>query len=141
MEMKRPEGRPRIITPEKVQKLEEAFEWGCSDLEACLHADISKSTFYAWIKQNPSFWDRKEVLKKTPTIRARQSVLRGIESDSDLALKYLERKEKGEFSLRQEWTGKDGSPIETISHISDDQAQKLAKEYEDKLKELTLNNS
>lgn len=127
------------MTPETIQKLEEAFEWGCSDPEACLHAGIAKATFYDYLQKHKDFADRRELLKKNPTIRARQSVLRGLETDSDLALKYLERKEKGEFSLRQEWTGQDGGPIETVSTIADaDEARKLALEYEEKLKELAL---
>lgn len=95
-------GRPTIMTPEIVAKLEEAFLWGCSDLEACLHARIGKSTLYNYQNVNPEFVERKEQLKKNPTLRARKCVFDGIESDSDLSLRYLERKERDEFSTKNE---------------------------------------
>jgi hypothetical protein len=41
-------------------------------------------------------------LKETTIIKARNSVLRGIEDNPELALKYLERKRKAEFSTRTE---------------------------------------
>jgi hypothetical protein len=41
-----PAGRPTKMTPDTVKKLEEAFLLGCSDIEACLVADISKQTLY-----------------------------------------------------------------------------------------------
>lgn len=44
---------------------------------------------------------------------ARKSVVQGLPKDRDLALKFLERKKKDEFSLRQEMTGKDGKDLPT----------------------------
>ena len=38
--------RPRKITKETVQKLEEGFLMGLSDREACIYADIAVSTLY-----------------------------------------------------------------------------------------------
>lgn len=53
-------GRPTIMTPDIVNKLEQAFSMGCSDLEACLYAGISKQTLYNYQAKNPEFVDRKE---------------------------------------------------------------------------------
>jgi len=96
-----PVGRPTVMTPDTVKKLEEAFLLGCTDLEACLVADISKETLYNYQDKNPEFVGRKEKLKLFPIYRARASVMNGID-DPDLALKFLERKKKDEFSLRTE---------------------------------------
>jgi uncharacterized protein with von Willebrand factor type A (vWA) domain len=41
-------GRPTKMTKEVVRKLEHAFMLGCTDAEACCHADISHSTPYAY---------------------------------------------------------------------------------------------
>lgn len=94
-----------------VQKLEEAFAMGCTDLEACLYADISKSAFYAYQDKHPEFLNRKEILKERPVLQARNSVIKAMRYDGNLALKYLERKKKSEFALRTEMTGKDGADL------------------------------
>lgn len=100
-------GRPTVMTPEVVKKLEEAFLLGCTDLEACLFADISKQTLYNYQEAHPEFVDRKEKLKENPVFLARSSVVRSMQEDGDLALKYLERKKKDEFSVKtqQEHSG------------------------------------
>jgi hypothetical protein len=100
--MAHPGGRPTKMTDETVKKLEEAFLLGCSDLEACFYAEISKQTLYNYQDKFPKFVDRKEQLKQNPFLIARKSVIEGMEEDPKLALAYLERKKKGEFSLRTE---------------------------------------
>lgn len=95
-------GRPTSMTDEVVQKLEEAFLMGCTDIEACFYANIAKQTLYTYQELNPEFKDRKEELKANPIFLARKSVITGVQNDSDLALKFLERKCKDEFSLKSE---------------------------------------
>ena len=60
-------GRPTIITPEIIAKLEQAFSLGCSDLEACIYADIGKTALYDYQEKNPEFTERKEALKQKVT--------------------------------------------------------------------------
>ncbi len=93
-------GRPTIMTPTVVKKLEDAFKLGCSDIEACFAANISKQTLYNYQEKYPEFIDRKSSLKENPTFIARKSVVQGLQSDPHLALKYLERKKKKEFGLK-----------------------------------------
>jgi hypothetical protein len=95
-------GRPTKMTPETIKKLEEAWAFGCSDLEACFYADITSQTLTTYQNANPEFLDRKERLKQRPVLIARQTVVRDISHNSDLALKFLERKRKKEFSTRTE---------------------------------------
>jgi hypothetical protein len=87
-------GRPRKITGEVLQKLEEAFMLGCTDIEASLFAGISPGLLYLFQRRNPDFIKRKEQLKENPILIARKSVMKGIKNDSDLALRFLERKKK-----------------------------------------------
>lgn len=94
-------GRPTKMTPDTIRKLEEAFALGCTDLEACLFADIGKSTLYDYQDENPEFAERKARLKENPVLLARKSVVEALEGDPDLALKFLERKKKDEFSVKQ----------------------------------------
>ena len=96
-------GRPTVVTPEVVAKLEYGFMRGMNDTEACLYADISRSAFYDYCNKNPEFTDRKEELKKQPSVKAKLNVTEAIEQgDVDLSKWYLERRNKDEFSLKQE---------------------------------------
>lgn len=97
-----------------VQKLEQAWALGCSDAEASLYADISKAALCEFLKANPKIAERKERLKETPILKARAAIFKAIEKgDGQLALKYLERKLKREFSTLQELSGPDGKPLPT----------------------------
>ncbi len=106
-------GRPTIMTDLTLQKLKEAFAFGCTDEEACYYAEIGKSTLYNYQNDNPDFLEQKEALKQRPILLARQEVIKGLTGNPELALKFLERKKKDEFSLRSEITGKDGKDIVT----------------------------
>lgn len=104
--------RPTVMTAEVINKLEEAFAWGCSDTEACLWADIAPATLYQYQEKNPEFAERKAELKETPIMLSRKAVVQAIKKgDRITALSYLERKAKKEFSLRQELTGADGKDL------------------------------
>lgn len=95
-------GRPTVITPNVVAKLTEAFKLDVTIEEACLYAGISKDTYYRKVKDNEGFSDEMEQARMYATLRARKTVICQIEQDGDLALKYLERKRKEEFSPRAE---------------------------------------
>ena len=96
-------GRKTVMTPETIRALEQAFSFGCSDLEACQHAGIGKSTLYDYQKENPKFLERKEMLKEKPALKARSVVIEALNrGDKGVAIWYLERKKKHEFSTRVE---------------------------------------
>ncbi len=113
----RPVGRPRIVDELALQKLEEAWKLGCTDEEACLNADISRSTLHNYQKEHPELLDRKEELKEWPNWRARKTVVESLEKDPRMAIDYLGRKKKDEFAQRQEHTGKDGKDLPSIIGI------------------------
>ena len=87
-------GRPSVITDEVLRKLEEAFENGATDSEACGLAGISRSTLYLYCNQNQDFSDRKENLKSMPAYHAKVSILKAIKTDPKVAMDYLERVDK-----------------------------------------------
>lgn len=95
-------GRPSVMTEEVLGKLEEAFKYGATDKEACVYADIAPATLYKYQEENPEYSERKDQLKKLPIFTARKSVVDKLPRDADLALKFLERKRKKEFSTRVE---------------------------------------
>ena len=90
------------FSDETVRKLEDAFLMDCTVEEACLNADITQDTYYRWIKENPKLSERFERLRNNPYLIARKSIIEGIKENPELALKYMERKRKNEFSLKQE---------------------------------------
>lgn len=118
MPTKKKPGRPAVLTPEALQLLKDAFMLGCTDEEACLRADISTSTLYNYQKANPSFLDKKQLWKQNPILLARETTVRGLKRDHNHALRFLERKKKDEFSLKQEIDHTtDGEPIQFINSV------------------------
>lgn len=92
-------GRPTIMTPEVIGKLETAFKAGLTDKRACLHAGINPDTLYEYCKKNPKFAEKKELLKEDTIGRAQLVVrLAILNNDVNTAKWYLERKCKDEYS-------------------------------------------
>jgi hypothetical protein len=91
-------GRPTVMTPKTLDKLREAFLMGCNDKEACVFADISKSTLYDYEKENNDYSDQKETYKSKPVLLARQTIIKAIKNgDIRVSMWYLERKARDEF--------------------------------------------
>ena len=99
--LKKKEGRPTKITKTVLQKLEQAFSLGCSDLEACILAKISPSTLYEFQKVNKEFSERKALLKNKPILKARKTVVSKLHNIG-AATWFLERRRKDEFSTKVE---------------------------------------
>lgn len=109
-------GRKTVMTPEIINKLEQAFSMGCSDLEACLFADIGKTTLYNYQNENPEFVERKEKLKEKLVLKARSVIAKALNNNEiDIAKWYMERKRKSEFSIREEFTGADGESLQGVT--------------------------
>ena len=111
-------GRPTVMTEETLNKLTLAFSKGLSDREACLFANISQQTLYNYCNANPAFLELKEHLKEKPQMQAKLNVVDGIErGDIELSKWYLERKNKGEFSTKQDIgiTGSINNPFENLT--------------------------
>ena len=106
-------GRPTVMTPEVIGKLEDAFSVGATDLEACFVAGIGKDALYDYQKKHPEFSERKEALKKMVNYKAKKVISGAIESgDKTQANWWLERKGKDDgFSSRTELTGGDGKDL------------------------------
>mgnify|MGYP001045582770 CR=1 FL=1 len=118
-------GRPTKFTQETIDKLEAAYLMGCTDIEACLYADVSTTALYNYQEKNPEFVERKQRLKSNPVVMAKGVVLNALEAnDINTAHKVIERKEG--TKIRQEVTGKDGGPVGVIaSHMTAEEATDL----------------
>lgn len=104
-----PAGRPSE-KPEAVKKLEEAFAMDCDVSEACLFANISRTTYYEWIKEDKELADRFEELRNEPFLKARKTIIDNLHNE-ETAKWYLERKKKKEFAARTELTGDEGKDL------------------------------
>lgn len=105
-------GRPTVMTEGAIGKLEQAFANGATDLQACFYAGISKDALYDYQLKHPEFTERKEGLKAQLGLISKNVVGKAIrDGDVNRAGWYLERKEKAEFSTRNEFTGEDGSDL------------------------------
>lgn len=94
-------GRPRTITPEIEAKLEEAFSLGMPVVKALEYARVKKATFYDKMKEDVKFSDKIVAAQNEMSLLARKSLKLGVARNPSIALSYLERKEKDEFSTKQ----------------------------------------
>ena len=89
-------GRPSKIIENVLNKLIEAFSWGCTDLEACNYAGISHTCLYNYQKKYPEFIERKETLKHHPTLLARRIIHHTLTLGEDVqTAKYIIDKTDG----------------------------------------------
>jgi hypothetical protein len=92
--MKDKGGRPTVMTDEVIRLLESAFIAGCTDLEACCYADISKTALYEYCQKNDTFAERKETLKNKPLMQSRFIVQKALDGgDLNTANRVIDRKE------------------------------------------------
>jgi hypothetical protein len=114
-------GRPTVMTDVIVGKLEYGFMKGLNVTECCHYADISRTAFYDYLEKNPEFADRIEELKSSPSTKAKLNVVEAIENgDTDLSKWWLERKNRDEFSTKQEVSADVKGDIEISIELIDD---------------------
>lgn len=116
------EGKFTKLTPETVNKLEEVFALDGTIEEACLFADISRTTYYNWIKDNEEMEERFNILRQSPFLKARRTIEKSLDNPQ-YAFEYMKRKKKNEFSERQEMTGAEGKELQPVlvKFIGDEQ--------------------
>lgn len=104
-------GRPRADIEQYITNIQPFLEVGCSLYEACLHGLVPYTTVIDHQNRDEEIRKKIERMQNIPILVARQSVVADMAENSDMALKYLERKKKDEFSLRSEHTGADGKDL------------------------------
>lgn len=105
----KPKKTPTFWNDEVIKKLEEAFAIDATVAEACYYADIDRQTFYNHVSDaedataaQKKLFGRFQRLRERPVLIARQTVVKQLDKDPELSLKYLERKRRLEFSTRVE---------------------------------------
>ena len=112
---------PDAWTPEAVVLLKQAFSIGCSVTEACLHAKISRSTFYLHCPEGSEKFDEYMALQETPILKARHTVVAALGNVDD-ARWYLKNKKRDEFAEKQIHEQEKPEPVDF-----DEQADKSRK--------------
>lgn len=114
-------GRPTVMTAEVVSKLEYGFMKGLNITECCHYADISRPAFYDYLEKNPDFSNRIDELRSNPSTRAKLNVVEAIENgDTGLSVWWLERRNKDEFSTKQEVSADVKGDIEISVELVDE---------------------
>lgn len=115
------------MTAEVIAKLEQAFTQGFNITHACGLAEISQNSYYDYIQENPDFSKKVEWLRSKPYIRTILGINKLINSEDPTTLRwYAERKNKDEFSLRNESTGANGGAIEHSITVTQEEIRKQA---------------
>jgi hypothetical protein len=99
------------MTEEVIRKIEEVAALDGSVEEMAYYAGVKRATLYSYLEDNPIFSDRIKALRERPVLKARQTVVKSLETPEG-AKWYLARKKKSEFSERIENTGADGGPVQ-----------------------------
>jgi hypothetical protein len=114
-----PYGRPTVMTPDVLDKLKQAFLFGCTDVQAAAFADIGVATLYHYQKENKDFQEEKEKWKENPVLKAKATVYKELDKP-ETAKWYLERKAKDEFSTRQETLAKDEALLKKEQELEEE---------------------
>lgn len=123
--------RPTVMTESVVNKLEEGFSKGLTDVEACLYANISKQSLYDYCKLHPEFTDRKEELKQQPKMKAKLIINDKLDEKDDYNARwYLETKGKDEFSKKVENVNENTNLNKDVTEeLTEEQKRKIAERF------------
>lgn len=107
-----------------IEALKPYYQLGCSTQKACSYAGIPLSTVQTWIDADDDLRCKITAWQNEISAKARMNLREQIANkNTDYSLKWLERKEKDEFSQRTEQTGPDGVPLTiTVVKYTDDNA-------------------
>lgn len=102
--IKKKVGRPTVMVPEVVAKLESIYKLDVTDDVACDYAGIDEATLYRHLEKNDVFARNVRSWKKFGRIAAGNVVMDSIVKDKDVvtAKWWLEKKAPKEFGNRPE---------------------------------------
>lgn len=120
------------MTPDVLQKLEDAFTNAFTDEMACLYAGISEKTLYNYCEANPEFLQRKEKLKLSPNLVAQKKLVEDAAGSIGGARWWAERR-MPDFMPKSKV--EHGGKIATHDVTGDEAVNKVVTEYEAKLRE------
>jgi len=90
-------GRATKLTEEVIRKMEECAAIRATVQELCFYAGIHRDTYYTWMKQNPELSDRLDDLRQKPFLKARQTIIGGLD-DVNVAFKFMEKEKPEDYA-------------------------------------------
>lgn len=88
-------GRPTVMTPEVLKKLEDAYLCDATHLQAAIYAGITEQTLHNYKRDHPKFFERIEQLRGMVSFKAKLNIKKSIDSGDKIDSKWhLERREK-----------------------------------------------
>jgi hypothetical protein len=95
-----------------IEALKPYFKVGCSVKKACEYGGIPQSTVQTWIDADETLRLQITAWQNEPNMLARSNwVAKMAEGDYNSSRDWMTKKEKDEFSDRQEVTGADGKEL------------------------------
>lgn len=95
-------GRPTVLTPKVVSKLEALLGVGLTVREACLESEISHETYYSRLRSDLQFADKMAKAQSNVNSMAKKIVAgKIISGDVKTAKWWLERSDKKELEQKQ----------------------------------------
>ena len=98
-------GRPKAVNEIVLLKLEYAFSIGCNDTQACIHAGISRQTLWNYQEKNPDFIDKKEELKETLPLQAKNNLAYLLAKGDPAMTRFILEKLDPKFSNKLNISG------------------------------------
>ena len=113
-----PVGRPTVMTPENIYKLEEAWKRDMNDAEACFCAGIAPSSLYEYEKKHPEFSERKKELKNALFIQAKTLIADDLlAGNTNRAAWLLERRRAVDYAVGNKAMGPTGGAVEHVHRL------------------------
>jgi len=82
-------GRPPVVSdPKVVSKLEQAFKDGYNVSQACMHAGISRESYYQNLRSNQEFADKMSYAQEWITLQAKSNMISAINKGDLKASKW-----------------------------------------------------
>lgn len=98
---------------EVIKLLKPHFKVGCSIAKACDYAGVPRTTVQTWVEADETLRLKITAWQNETSNLARINWRKAIEKgEVNRSIDWLSKKEKDEFSDRQEQTGADGGPIQ-----------------------------
>lgn len=96
-------GRPSVFSKATLSKLEEGAMLDLNNRELSIYAEVNYNTLNWFLQRNEAFWQRLKTLKSTPGLKAKKNIISALDEwGLWVSTRLLERKQKAEYSLRQE---------------------------------------
>ena len=89
------------LDEDNIKKLEELFKLDASQKEMACYLEVTENTITNWRKKHVELFGRLELLRNSPILTARRTVIKAIETETPTAFRYLERKARKEFLEEQ----------------------------------------